>query len=1458
MKDQQLEQIGIEILDLSVRSYNCLKRGGIHNLGALYDALCADTLMSVRNLGRLSCEEIKTKMTAYLADGADEPQLFIRETDQPEVFAETPLSELQMSARLYNALMRAGYQTVGSILKMTKIEKYGLQNVGAQSRDELDQIISKIRDRLEIKDEEDAQGQTDDRFIQRDEDDYIVPEEFDSIPVNKLPVSTRVLNGLLKEKYTTVGDVLRMTEDEFWHLPGLGVQSRDELRNIVQIVRQKGTTFFSDVSAIDAPIDEKYKRAIDIDTVNRLKESFGFKDVWLADWYHVTRSRIGQILVSNKNRGNWLNRALTEKDTELIQQLIHSNKDTIESDDVRVFFLNNRKDDCVFLIVGDDEIKCFFLSMLPENIGNEIRKERMDCLSIEERDLIARGKIVSVLKKEYFCPDEKDKYSFRNGAKERSMSLEEYCCFLTGKEYITSQSTIDDDRLVSFLRSHFVNGQLRIPSIPSTQWFFRFLDRNGHTVDEILSLYGFSSLQEPQNEELTSLDTIEDDMLIHDTPSDSWLVKLFAENPLIGNRVLSDAEKDQIQEQAKRSVDLYLSKEAVAFSLKDSMRVALAVITYAKEWDTKDGQFWSFITAQFGYRDESNKLRGFLCDCVYKALYENGRLFIITDSGFQYKSTIVTHALTTKRSWMRFFDFLFDFYKTNMNWTFLENDPIISRMLISLRNKLSASGELEEKDIEISTVVYFFQEGIQKLIIHRPGYAKKLISRILARISGLLSHAEVPAASYLDILCDGWFENKLKNAREEGKRSRSPDTTREIAVDYTKIHPVYSLQNENHISICLPDVRLRKTEFSEIKLEVLVGDRPVEEKRLNYYGNELGKTLIGFDINVNRCIGRGDGSFHLRIIITCDDETIYDSKDALYRDLLCFSKGRETDVGRCSKGAYYLFVPNDQQLQFVNSELSEIDAVNGWKSYFVRLNEGFAIRHNGKIAAFDESGVLSSGFEIQVLYPQSFLQAVFSQSGCSYEIVAEKPHIDVIAKNRIQLQKYAFLMNDKRINAAGCIHSETDAGSLYSIPLQMDALDVCRFQLLDLSKDTILAKRDYKYLADFSVRFNRDFYCSESDYENAAVMISSRFGTVRRSFTSRDSILYAEMDGGTVEIPVPTVAIRFDTNDAWPFGKLFWTGEIRQEFKLRVSCPDSCAVALKLNDIGIPEESPGCFALGNSVYGLSSVGNDIVNIMLTVSKNAVAESYCIGQLTKVERFISDVRFEYRDNTLYWNRGEGFAGSKNEKIRLRVHTPDEDREFPLNLESETVQKDIDLPDGEYSYTIVKDAGSLFRRLETVLFKGSLIIGDINTIRFLGKTIRITNVTYENDEVARSVELRNTYIDRIEYLGIRFVDSEERDCPVYRGTMFFMGKDQKRHEYSFDKGTFADYKTYKVNPVQIIFINAHTLSITDEDGDGLYYYRYFNRETFEDAYSVTDREPMAYNRNNYYLADLYIYQ
>lgn len=72
--NQQTGKISIEDMDLSVRSYNALKRSGISTVNDLMDCISSGELSRIRNLGKKSINEIKTKLLKLAYENSNEKE----------------------------------------------------------------------------------------------------------------------------------------------------------------------------------------------------------------------------------------------------------------------------------------------------------------------------------------------------------------------------------------------------------------------------------------------------------------------------------------------------------------------------------------------------------------------------------------------------------------------------------------------------------------------------------------------------------------------------------------------------------------------------------------------------------------------------------------------------------------------------------------------------------------------------------------------------------------------------------------------------------------------------------------------------------------------------------------------------------------------------------------------------------------------------------------------------------------------------------------------------------------------------------------------------------------------------------------------------------------------------------------------------------------------------------------
>jgi len=139
----------IEILNLSTRYYNALRRSGIVSIKDLIFLLKRKHLLSVRNLGDIGKQEIIKKLNNY-ANGASKDTIhqddIFREEDGLKLDEQktkpqskyhillddnTPIIALNLPIRPYNALQRHWIISIGDLVSMVEKDLFSVKNMGA-------------------------------------------------------------------------------------------------------------------------------------------------------------------------------------------------------------------------------------------------------------------------------------------------------------------------------------------------------------------------------------------------------------------------------------------------------------------------------------------------------------------------------------------------------------------------------------------------------------------------------------------------------------------------------------------------------------------------------------------------------------------------------------------------------------------------------------------------------------------------------------------------------------------------------------------------------------------------------------------------------------------------------------------------------------------------------------------------------------------------------------------------------------------------------------------------------------------------------------------------------------------------------------------------------------------------------------------------------------------------------
>jgi DNA-directed RNA polymerase subunit alpha len=146
----QILETPLSDFELSVRSRNCLKKMNLNTLGDLLRTSESE-LLAFKNFGETSLREIKEILDAkslqlgmtfddkQFAPAVPSEKTVVEEADQG--LLNKPISDLQWSVRVRNAIQKLNMRTIGDLVKTTEAELLGCKNFGVTSLNEVKRIL---------------------------------------------------------------------------------------------------------------------------------------------------------------------------------------------------------------------------------------------------------------------------------------------------------------------------------------------------------------------------------------------------------------------------------------------------------------------------------------------------------------------------------------------------------------------------------------------------------------------------------------------------------------------------------------------------------------------------------------------------------------------------------------------------------------------------------------------------------------------------------------------------------------------------------------------------------------------------------------------------------------------------------------------------------------------------------------------------------------------------------------------------------------------------------------------------------------------------------------------------------------------------------------------------------------------------------------------------------------------
>lgn len=153
----------------------------------------------------------------------------------------TRIEELDLSTRTYNCLKKYEINNVLDMLNLTYDEIIKFKNLGSKSRKEIKKKQEEIKNKLnnfnslvEINKINDV---SEENFI--DEKYTFTFDELLNLNIKELNLSVRSFNGLVQNKITSVGDLIKKSEIDLWKMNNIGQKSVREIVNVIDELKIK-------------------------------------------------------------------------------------------------------------------------------------------------------------------------------------------------------------------------------------------------------------------------------------------------------------------------------------------------------------------------------------------------------------------------------------------------------------------------------------------------------------------------------------------------------------------------------------------------------------------------------------------------------------------------------------------------------------------------------------------------------------------------------------------------------------------------------------------------------------------------------------------------------------------------------------------------------------------------------------------------------------------------------------------------------------------------------------------------------------------------------------------------------------------------------------------------------------------------------------------------------------------
>ncbi len=874
----------------------------------------------------------------------------------------------------------------------------------------------------------------------------------------------------------------------------------------------------------------------------------------------------------------------------------------------------------------------------------------------------------------------------------------------------------------------------------------------------------------------------------------------FNEHKLLGNFEFTEDEYSELLENVGLLSNSLLNYGNV-FEDKHHKLIFATLVEIAKRWKDSDDEddaeensrFWDYISKHLINEESINQKLYHAFTDVITQLGRQHSLPIVS-TGKKYYSTLMMHSFAPKNSIFSFYDLCYNIFKKDLDFGFTTDDEWLGEIVAAQMKTVLGGGYREDKKVSIGSSAYSIKIGLRSFSQNEDLSADfvRFINDSFYQINKLFNSEPINENTRLERYIVEWWKNITESEKVSG------DTTRKRRVPTVSKENIVAkyIRDQDSVFLYIPSFRLEENNCT-VLLEVFVNGEQIRSEEIRTKRGELVVATKQIELELNDLLRYYD-SIDLRIEIKENDTVIFDSgknkATSLNREFILF-EGEKEVLSQINKPTnYFVYSKDIDALKRIPDELTTY----GTNLYNIYPKVGESLSGILKQVFFvDKTKTASIGKTACLIGGEHNVEWFFGDVSC----IVYSSGVKLLVPENANLKALEIRVDKKAYKITELDYERIESGC-YQFGLKLLGLipenHPTEINLYSYEKESTILSETIIVLPNIEIHFNHPFYFGDLERK---LTISNGDETIELTWNNQEDEIKCPINGGMLLIKIAYLKWRLN-NIEWhnePINRKLWykdflaNGDI-----LEIDNP------LENNDIklfgkanGEPFEifknQSGSFEIGRIIY--ANEGLTEISVFISCEKGV----FEIFNLSTKEHFITNPLL-YVDGKVFWNAKDTFVGDKSNEFFLIIKSEEN------NYRSKITNKNCEirnLHDDICNIKIKIKVKNIFSKKESYqsIYKGELIIGSPDKIRFKYKKIKLLSANCYNNEKFEMIPFTpNYFIDKL-----KFVQEDEKT--YYTGelcVMYANGEKRLLDTMKNEKGTYD-----KINPVRIEIRDKSTL-------------------------------------------------